>query len=304
VLVGDVGVGKTHIVSRYIKDSLPNNPTATIGVELAMRTVTLRSGGTVKAQIWDTAGHERYRAITIAHFRRAVGAMIVYDVTNKNTFANAKRWMEVLREHGDPDIVIMLVGNKIDICNCNPASRKVSVKKATAFAKANRLLYEEISSITATRVKESFETLLEAIYKENSSRKVLFKPKSQPPLFLQQLVIGENSLINAAREKQSFEISPKTNNYEKLSANNSDETNFATKEDEASLEREIERLNSEQHFRRFEIENLTNDLRQKEEEMKALIDRLRFKEEEYKCKDQEIIDLKDKFQKLDEERKW
>lgn len=191
VLVGDAGVGKTHILSRYIKGSLPKNPTATIGVEFATRTVPLQSGGTVKAQIWDTAGQERYRAITSAHYRRAVGAMLVYDVTSEKTFANAKRWMEELRDHAEPDIVIMLVGNKIDLCDRNPAARKVTIEQASEFAKANRLLFEETSSITAARVKESFETLLQAIYnekssasnkakKENPSSRLTVKPPSEP----------------------------------------------------------------------------------------------------------------------------
>jgi small GTP-binding protein len=191
VLVGDAGVGKTHILSRYIKGSLPKNPTATIGVEFATRTVPLQSGGTVKAQIWDTAGQERYRAITSAHYRRAVGAMLVYDVTSEKTFANAKRWMEELRDHAEPDIVIMLVGNKIDLCDRNPAARKVPIEQASEFAKANRLLFEETSSITAARVKESFETLLQAIYnekssatnkakKENPNARLAAKPPSEP----------------------------------------------------------------------------------------------------------------------------
>ena len=117
VLVGEAAVGKTHLLSRYIKGTLPKNPTSTIGVEFATRTVPLESGGTVKAQIWDTAGQERYRAITSAHYRRAVGALLVYDITNEKSFIATKRWMEELRDHAEPDIVIMLVGNKVDLAD-------------------------------------------------------------------------------------------------------------------------------------------------------------------------------------------
>lgn len=164
VLVGDAGVGKTHLLSRYIKGTLPKNPQSTIGVEFATKTVPLQTGGTVKAQIWDTAGQERYRAITSAHYRRAVGAMLMYEVTNEKTFANAKRWMEELRDHAEPDIVVMLVGNKLDLCDRNPAARKVPREMAQKFAEANSLLFEETSAITVTRVKESFERLLQEIY--------------------------------------------------------------------------------------------------------------------------------------------
>ena len=115
VLVGDSNVGKTNLISRYIKNTLPKNSNPTIGVEFATRVVSLRSGGTVKAQIWDTAGQERYYAIVSAHYRRAIGALLVYDITNIKSFLNAKKWIQELKSKAEPDIVIMLVGNKIDL---------------------------------------------------------------------------------------------------------------------------------------------------------------------------------------------
>lgn len=164
VLVGEAAVGKTHLLSRYIKGTLPKNPTSTIGVEFATRTVPLETGGTVKAQIWDTAGQERYRAITSAHYRRAVGALLVYDVTNEKTFSAVKRWMEELKEHAEPDIVIMLVGNKIDLCDRNPEARKIPKEQGVKFANQYGLLFEETSAITVVKVKEAFERLLQEIY--------------------------------------------------------------------------------------------------------------------------------------------
>ena len=113
VLVGDATVGKTHLLSRYIKGSLPKAPTATIGVEFATRTVPLAVGGTVKAQIWDTAGQERYRAITSAHYRRAVGALLVYDVTKASTFTNCQKWLEDLRQNAEPDVVQKKYANHV-----------------------------------------------------------------------------------------------------------------------------------------------------------------------------------------------
>lgn len=117
ILVGDATVGKTHLLSRYIRGTLPRSPQSTIGVEFATRTVPLQVGGTVKAQIWDTgmatrqnismqmspslqtscaAGQERYRSITSAHYRRAVGALLVYDVTRKSSFVNVSKVITVL----------------------------------------------------------------------------------------------------------------------------------------------------------------------------------------------------------------
>lgn len=102
---------------------------STIGVEFATRTLRLEKN-TIKAQIWDTAGQERYRAITSAYYRGAVGALVVYDITKKTSFDNAERWLSELREHADPDIVILLVGNKCDLRHI----RAVSTEEGVSFA--------------------------------------------------------------------------------------------------------------------------------------------------------------------------
>ncbi|EPR58083.1 Rab11b [Toxoplasma gondii ME49] len=164
ILVGDATVGKTHLLSRYIRGTLPKSPKATIGVEFATRTVPLAVGGTVKAQIWDTAGQERYRSITSAHYRRAVGALLVYDVTRKSTFLNASKWLEELRQNSEPDIVIMMVGNKLDLVEKDPTARDVPYELAAKFAQANGLYFSEASAVTAFNVKHIFEHLLQEIY--------------------------------------------------------------------------------------------------------------------------------------------
>jgi len=168
VLVGDATVGKTHLLSRYIKGTLPKAPTATIGVEFATRTVPLAVGGTVKAQLWDTAGQERYRAITCAHYRRAVGALLIYDVTKQATFQNCSKWMDELRQNAEPDIVIMLVGNKVDLVEKDPSSRQVFYDSASEWARQHDLLFAEASSVTSYNVKHIFENLLQEIYNKQS----------------------------------------------------------------------------------------------------------------------------------------
>ena len=168
VLVGDAGVGKTHIISRYIRGTLPKVHYPTIGVEFATRNVPLKSGGIVKAQIWDTAGQERYQAITAAHYKRARGAIIVYDITKASTFQNVSKWMTALKTHAGENIVIMLVGNKLDLVSGNPKERKVSRPVAEKYAKENNMLFDEASAVSNVKVKESFETLMEEIYNEQS----------------------------------------------------------------------------------------------------------------------------------------
>ena len=115
ILIGDVSVGKTCLLSRYLKNQLPKSAGPTIGVEFATKNVIMKDGATVKAQLWDTAGQEKYRAITVAHYRKALGCLIVYDITHRKTFSNVKFWLDSLLAQAEQDICIMLVGNKLDV---------------------------------------------------------------------------------------------------------------------------------------------------------------------------------------------
>mmetsp|Transcript_83914 Transcript_83914/g.218463 ORF Transcript_83914/g.218463 Transcript_83914/m.218463 type:complete len:212 (+) Transcript_83914:87-722(+) len=171
VLVGDATVGKTHILSKYMRGTLPKAPTATIGVEFATKTVPLAVGGTVKAQIWDTAGQERYRAITSAHYRRAVGALLVYDITKQSTFQNCQKWMEELRQNAEPDVVVMLVGNKVDLAKKDASTRQVYYDAAAEFARQHGLFFSEASAVSGDNVKHIFEHLLQEIYNQSSKGK-------------------------------------------------------------------------------------------------------------------------------------
>mmetsp|Transcript_69347 Transcript_69347/g.194443 ORF Transcript_69347/g.194443 Transcript_69347/m.194443 type:complete len:219 (+) Transcript_69347:110-766(+) len=163
VLVGDVSVGKTHLLSRYMRDELPKAPAATIGVEFATRTVRLPVGS-VKAQIWDTAGQEAYRAITRAHYRRAAGAVLVYDITRQSTFQSCAKWVQEVREGASPDAVVHLVGNKADLVDHDPSTREVYREVAEEFARSHGLLFCEASAVTAQNVQRAFEQLLTEIY--------------------------------------------------------------------------------------------------------------------------------------------
>jgi len=171
ILIGDATVGKTHLVSRYVRGSLPKSPQATIGVEFATRTVPLRTGGTVKAQIWDTAGQERYRSITAAHYRKAVGALLVYDITRRDTFTNIPKWLEELRHSAQPDVAVMLVGNKSDLIEHDPDSREVDKKAAAEYAEKNGLFFVETSAVQNTNVKNMFEILVQEVYNGRSQQR-------------------------------------------------------------------------------------------------------------------------------------
>eukprot|EP00929_Paragymnodinium_shiwhaense_P015797 TRINITY_DN123901_c0_g1_i1.p2 TRINITY_DN123901_c0_g1~~TRINITY_DN123901_c0_g1_i1.p2 ORF type:complete len:216 (+),score=46.87 TRINITY_DN123901_c0_g1_i1:111-758(+) len=164
VLVGDAQVGKTHLLSRYMKGELPKAPAATIGVEFATRLVELAGIGVVKAQIWDTAGQERYRAITSAHYRKAVGALLVYDVTRLESFENCRTWLTELRNGAGPEVSIVLVGNKYDLVENDDSARAVKTAYAEQFARENGLLFFESSAVSAYNVTVVFEDLIRAVH--------------------------------------------------------------------------------------------------------------------------------------------
>ncbi|XP_025930723.1 ras-related protein Rab-11A isoform X1 [Apteryx rowi] len=157
VLIGDSGVGKSNLLSRFTRNEFNLESKSTIGVEFATRSIQV-DGKTIKAQIWDTAGQERYRAITSAYYRGAVGALLVYDIAKHLTYENVERWLKELRDHADSNIVIMLVGNKSDLRHL----RAVPTDEARAFAEKNGLSFIETSALDSTNVEAAFQTILTA----------------------------------------------------------------------------------------------------------------------------------------------
>ncbi|GAB0200709.1 ras-related protein Rab-11B [Grus japonensis] len=157
VLIGDSGVGKSNLLSRFTRNEFNLESKSTIGVEFATRSIQV-DGKTIKAQIWDTAGQERYRAITSAYYRGAVGALLVYDIAKHLTYENVERWLKELRDHADNNIVIMLVGNKSDLRHL----RAVPTDEARAFAEKNNLSFIETSALDSTNVEEAFKNILTA----------------------------------------------------------------------------------------------------------------------------------------------
>lgn len=168
VLIGDSGVGKSNLLSRFTRNEFNLESKSTIGVEFATRSIQVE-GKTVKAQIWDTAGQERYRAITSAYYRGAVGALLVYDITKHLTYESVERWLKELYDHADPHIVVMLVGNKTDL----ESERSVPSEEAQDFAEKNGLLYLETSALESTNVEAAFNNVLAEIHKKVGSKEVV-----------------------------------------------------------------------------------------------------------------------------------
>lgn len=160
VLIGDSGVGKSNILSRFTRNEFSLDSKSTIGVEFATKTIQIE-GKTVKAQIWDTAGQERYRAITSAYYRGAVGAFLIYDITKRQTFENIQRWLRELRDHADSNIVIMMAGNKSDLKHL----RAVSTEDAESMAEKEGLSFLETSALEAINIDRAFQTILAEIFR-------------------------------------------------------------------------------------------------------------------------------------------
>jgi len=166
LLIGDVRVGKTSFLTRYIKNVMNKNQAPTLGVEYQTKCIILKNGTVVKAQIWDTSGSEKYKSITTAHYRKSVGALLFYDITDRSTFENTYNWLQEIHDHTEEGIVIMLIGNKSDLAEEDPVNRQVSIEESTEFAKKYNLLFMETSAKTGHNVKEAFESLVETVYEE------------------------------------------------------------------------------------------------------------------------------------------
>ncbi len=172
VVIGDINVGKTNIIHRLMGEEF-REMESTVGVEFAYLTKDNIDEEDPKKslaiQIWDTSGAERYRAITTSHIRNSDGAYIVYDVTNQTSFSNLPFWYNLIKEATDNDIVIYLIGNKIDLIY--EQGRMVNKSLAVNFVREYNLQgYAECSAKTNENVEEIFQSFYKTLYKRNKNK--------------------------------------------------------------------------------------------------------------------------------------
>ena len=160
LVIGDTGVGKSNLLLRYVKNEFAADMRSTVGVEFGTKMMKIE-GYDVKAQIWDTAGEERYRAITSAYYKGAKGVLIVYDITRKSSFDNVDKWLNDFKMKSDEDAAIVIVGNKSDLIN----EREVSKEEATLKAQINHLAFFETSAKENENVHSAFLTLMQQVVK-------------------------------------------------------------------------------------------------------------------------------------------
>ncbi|GCF01562.1 GTP-binding protein of the rab [Zygosaccharomyces mellis] len=158
LLIGNSGVGKSCLLLRFSDDTYTNDYISTIGVDFKIKTVDL-DGKTVKLQIWDTAGQERFRTITSSYYRGSHGIIIVYDVTDQESFNGVKMWLQEIDRYATSTVLKLLVGNKCDLKD----KRMVEYDVAKEFADANKMPFIETSALDSTNVEEAFLTMARQI---------------------------------------------------------------------------------------------------------------------------------------------
>ncbi|WOG92266.1 hypothetical protein DCAR_0311529 [Daucus carota subsp. sativus] len=205
VLIGDSAVGKSNILSRISRNEFQLDSKPTIGVEFAYRNVKV-GDKLIKAQIWDTAGQERFRAITSSYYRGALGALLVYDITRKNTFESLKKWLHELREFGNPDMVIVLVGNKSDLSD----SRQVVVEDGQTLAQLEGLCFMETSAKENIHVEEAFLNMINKIHEITSQKSLdgkLISPGTRTNVSLQgakEIIIVDDQEVSATKHSAGY----------------------------------------------------------------------------------------------------
>ena len=193
IIIGDTSVGKTALLSKYLKGVFPTSPLATVATEFATKIIQIKEGGYIKAQIWDTAGEEKYKSITYHHYKKSVGGLIVYDITKRSSFDNVKNWYDDLVTLGEKGCVIALVGNKLDLVERNERKREVDKSEAQAYADDNHMLFFETSAYNGNNINDIFEELLQTIYTER--RKI-------PELKERDSILENQNVINLKEQRE------------------------------------------------------------------------------------------------------
>jgi len=151
IVIGDANTGKSCLLHRFISSKFKDDSQHTIGVEFGSKIVDI-GGKTVKLQIWDTAGQDRFRAVTRSYYRGAAGALLVYDVTQRDSYNHISTWLNDARTMANADISLILVGNKTDLA----ADRQVTFLEASKFAQESGITFLETSALTGDNVEEVF----------------------------------------------------------------------------------------------------------------------------------------------------
>jgi len=179
VFLGEQSVGKTSLITRFMYDSFDNTYQATIGIDFLSKTMYLEDR-TIRLQLWDTAGQERFRSLIPSYIRDSSVAVVVYDITNANSFHQTSKWIDDVRTERGSDVIIMLVGNKTDLSD----KRQVSTEEGERKAKELNVMFIETSAKAGYNVKQLFRRVAAALPgmeqkdDKNTMHDVVLKPEA------------------------------------------------------------------------------------------------------------------------------
>jgi len=188
LLIGDIGVGKSCLLLRFADDTYSESYISTIGVDFKIRTIE-HDGKTIKLQIWDTAGQERFRTITSSYYRGAHGIIVVYDVTDQDSFDNVKQWLQEIERYASENVKKLLVGNKSDLTQ----KKQVDYTTAKEYADQLAIPFLETSAKANTNVEQAFITMASEI--KNSMPAGQVSPGSGP-----KVTVGPSAAINSQNQ--------------------------------------------------------------------------------------------------------
>lgn len=161
IIIGDSSVGKSNILLRFTDNRFHSSHDTTIGVEFATKIIS-RQNTIYKLQIWDTAGQETFRSITRSYYRGTIGCLMVYDITNRESFESLEYWISDLQKYCDQNMVIVLIGNKTDLED----KRKVSFDEGKEFADKHKISFFETSAKTGDKISDCFVDAVDRINKK------------------------------------------------------------------------------------------------------------------------------------------
>ena len=163
LLIGDLGVGKSCVILRYVEGDFPGNIMSSIGVDFKTKQIEL-DDHSIKMQIWDTAGHEKFRTITTSYYKSAQAIIILYDITQKSSFDHIRNWITEIDKFGKQGVLKVIVGNKLDLEN----NRKISKEDAENLALKYGVKLWEVSAKDNTNIEEMFVDTIKTLLERNS----------------------------------------------------------------------------------------------------------------------------------------
>ena len=167
LILGDSTVGKTCFLTRYTDNTFQEEYLASIGMDYKIKSYEKEDGNSIKLYIWDTAGQDRFRSITRNYYKGADGIILIYDITNEESFNNVKHWINSIKEEAPDKVVIILVGNKVD----DEENRKIKKENGEKISQEFKLPFFECSAKADINVNSSFEALIKKLIEINPKDK-------------------------------------------------------------------------------------------------------------------------------------